>query len=446
MDVDWQADLDRWLEPFVAALRHKTRARMCPAYIAGLIGPGDRKSIQPMAARAGEVGYDQLHHFVAAGVWDSAPLEAALLKEADGLVGDEAGFLVIDDTALPKKGRHSVGVAPQYASSLGKTSNCQSLVSVTLASREVPVMVGLRLFLPESWTNDPERMVRAQVPKDRQVALTKPEIAIEEIDRVIASGVRFGCVLADAGYGSSSSFRQALSERSLLWAVGLSRRQNVYPADVDLIFPLATTGRRRQYHIPDQPPVSAEAMLSGEKWQKISWRRGTKGRLTCHFAARRVRVADGHKHRMLDNRMQCMPGDEVWLVGERRSTGEQKYYVSNLPVDTSLKMLAATIKARWVCEQAHQQLKEELGLDHFEGRSWTGLHRHALMTMIAYAFLQSRRLKAVGRKKRVGGPPPQPSMPAIRQAILDLFARPPPRRCPHCEKLLAHAPEPNLPK
>ncbi|TCQ72950.1 DDE family transposase [Ochrobactrum sp. BH3] len=140
-------------------------------------------------------------------------------------------------------------------------------------------------------------------------------------------------------------------------------------------------------------------MLSGEKWHKISWRRGTKGRLTCLFAARRVRVADGHKHRMLDNRMQCMPGEEVWLVGERRSTGEQKYYVSNLPSDTSLKILAATIKARWICEQAHQQLKEELGLDHFEGRSWTGLHRHALMTMIAYAFLQARRLKAAGRKK-----------------------------------------------
>jgi len=400
MDTDWTQDLDRWLAPFLAGLSHPARRRMCPLYIAGLIGPGDRKSVQPMAARAGDFGYDQLHHFVAAGVWDSAPLEAALLKEADRLVGDEAGFLVIDDTALPKKGQHSVGVAPQYASSLGKTSNCQSLVSVTLASREVPVMVGLRLFLPDTWTKDPERMMRARVPKNRQVALTKPEIAIEEIDRVIASGVRFGCVLADAGYGSSSSFRQALSERGLLWAVGLSRRQNVYPADVDLIFPVATTGRRRQYHIPDQPPVAAEVMLSGEKWHKISWRRGTKGRLTCLFAARRVRVADGHKHRMLDNRMQCMPGDEVWLVGERRSTGEQKHYVSNLPADASLKMLAATIKARWVCEQAHQQLKEELGLDHFEGRSWTGLHRHALMTMIAYAFLQARRLKAAGRKKK----------------------------------------------
>lgn len=400
MDRDWQADLERWLAPFSAALGHKTRARMCPSYVAGLIGPGDRKSVQPMAARDGRVNYDQLHHFINSGVWDAAQLEAVLVAEADKMVGGADAWLIIDDTALPKKGDHSVGVAAQYASALGKTANCQSLVSLTLASREVPVMVGLRLFLPENWTNDPERMVRARVPKDRQIALTKPEIAIEEIDRVIASGARFSCVLADSGYGSGEPFRQALTERGLKWAVGLSRRQNVYPADVALTFPVAKTGRRRKYHIPDRPPVSAEAMLADEKWQKVSWRRGTKGRLSCRFAACRVRLADGHKHRMLDGRMQCMPGQEVWLVGERRSTGEQKYYVSNLPADATIKTLAATIKARWVCEQAHQQLKEELGLDHFEGRSWTGLHRHALMTMIAYAFLQSRRLKAAGRKKK----------------------------------------------
>ena len=400
MDADWDKELKRWLEPFVEALGHRTRRRMCPAYVAGLIGPGDRKSVQPMAARHSGVSDDQLHHFIGSSVWDAAPLEAALLIEADKLVGGDDAWLIIDDTALPKKGRHSVGVAPQYASSLGKTANCQSLVSVTLASREVPVMVGLRLFLPEAWTENPKRMTRARVPRDRQTALTKPEIAIEEIDRVIAAGARFGCVLADAGYGSSGPFRQALSERGLLWAVGLSRRQNVYPADIALIFPRAKTGKRRKYHIPDRSPVSAEAMLAGENWQKVSWRRGTKGPLTCLFAACRVRVADGHKHRMLDNRMQCMPGDEVWLVGERRSTGEQKYYVSNLPADAAVKMLVAAIKARWVCEQAHQQLKEELGLDHFEGRSWTGLHRHALMTMIAYAFLQSRRLKAARRKKK----------------------------------------------
>ena len=403
MDETWKSDLDRWLAPFLGAFRHKTRAGMCPVYVAGLIGVGDRKSVQPMAARDGEVGYDQLHHFIASGVWDAAPLDKALLTEADRMVGGADAWLIVDDTALPKKGEHSVGVAPQYASSLGKTANCQSLVSLTLASREVPVMVGLRLFLPESWTDDPERMARARVPEDRRTALTKPEIAIEEIDRVIASGARFGCVLADSGYGSSGPFRQALSERGLRWGVGLSRRQNVYPADVALIFPVAKAGRARKYNIPDQLPVAAEALLAGGKWRKVSWRRGTKGRLTCLFAARRVRIADGHKHRMLDNRMQCMPGEEVWLVGERRSTGEKKYYVSNLPANTSLKTLAATIKARWVCEQAHQQLKEELGLDHFEGRSWTGLHRHALMTMIAYAFLQSRRLKAAGRKKKNRG-------------------------------------------
>ncbi len=404
MSGDWRGDLEVWLAPFLAAMRHKTRKRICPAYIAGLIGPGDRKSVQPMAARDREFGYDQLHHFVADGVWESAPLEAVLLKEADRLVGDEAGYLVIDDTALPKKGIHSVGVAAQYASSLGKTSNCQSLVSVTLASREVPVMVGLRLFLPESWTADVDRMDRARVPQERRVALTKPEIAIAEIDRVIASGARFGCVLADAGYGSSGPFRHALSKRGLLWAVGISRRQNVYRADVGLIFPNAATGRRRKYHVPDDVAVSAELMLAEAKWQKISWRRGTKGKLTCLFAARRVRVAEGHRHRMVDGRVQAMPGEQdVWLIGERRTSGEQKYYLSNLPADTKLKALAAAIKARWICEQAHQQLKEELGLDHFEGRSWTGLHRHCLMAMIAFAFLQSRRLKAAGRKKKSRG-------------------------------------------
>ncbi|UAJ12228.1 IS701 family transposase [Glacieibacterium megasporae] len=400
MGGDWRSDLEVWLAPFLTALGHKKRARMCPAYVAGLIGPGDRKSVQPMAARADAIGYDQLHHFVAAGVWDSAPLDAALLTEADRLVGGGDAFLVIDDTAMPKKGRHSVGVAPQYASSLGKNANCQTLVSVTLASREVPVMVGLRLFLPESWTSDPERMTKAKVPADRQVALTKPEIAIAEIDRVTAAGVRFGCVLADAGYGMSAPFRQALSERGLSWAVGIPGRQKVYPADVAMIFPIAGHGRPRQHHIPNAKSVASETLLAGQPWKRVSWRRGTKGRLAARFAALRVRVADGPTQRIRDMGGQHLPGEEVWLVGEHRSTGERKYYLSNLPADTAIKTLAGAIKARWICEQAHQQLKEELGLDHFEGRSWTGLHRHALMTMIACAFLQSRRLTAAGRKKK----------------------------------------------
>ena len=400
MDGDWRSDLETWLAPFLVALRHKTRARMCPAYIAGLIGPGDRKSIQPMAARTGDISYDQLHHFVTSGVWDAAPLEAVLLAEADAQVGRNDAWLIIDDTSLPKKGTHSVGVAPQYASTLGKKANCQTLVSLTLASREVPVMIGLRLFLPESWTSDSARLDHTGVPLDCRDYRTKPEIALAEIDRVRSGGARFGCVLADAGYGMSASFRQGLSARGLRWAVGIPYKQKIYPADVAMIFPVAGRGRPRKRHIPDAKSVSAKTMLETAKWCKVSWRRGTKGPLSARFSAVRVRVADGPSQRIRDMGGQHLPGEEVWLVGEHRSTGERKYYLSNLPPDTPIKQLAGAIKARWVCEQGHQQLKEELGLDHFEGRSWQGLHRHALMSMIALAFLQTQRLKqAEGKKK-----------------------------------------------
>lgn len=400
MDSDWQDDLERWLEPYLKALGNKTRRQMCPAYIAGLIGPGDRKSIQPMAARVDEVSYDRLHHFIGAGIWDSAPLEATLWQQADALVGGDKAWLIIDDTALPKKGKASVGVAPQYATVLGKNANCQTMVSVTLASGEVPVMLSLRLFLPESWTSDAARMVKAGVPDSFQSYRTKPELAVEEIDRVIAAGVRFGCILADAGYGLSASFRQSLSVRDLCWAVGIPRHQKVYPADVQLIFPIAGRGRPRVRHVPDVKSCAAHAMLADAKWRQISWRRGTKGRLTARFAAVRVRIADGAPQRIGTAGAQHMPGEEVWLVGEHRSNGERKYYLSNLPASTPIKEVAGAIKARWICEQAHQQLKEELGLDHFEGRSWMGLHRHTLMTMMAYAFLQTRRLAQAGRKKK----------------------------------------------
>lgn len=400
MEESWKSDLERWLAPFLGALRHKVRARMCPAYVAGLIGAGDRKSVQPMAARDGGVGYDQLHHFIASGAWDAAPLEQVLLTEADRMVGGAEAWLIIDDTALPKKGEHSVGVAPQYASALGKNANCQTLVSLTLASGEVPVMVDLRLFLPESWTSDPARLAQAGVPEDFGGYRTKPEIALAEIDRARTVGLRFGCVLADAGYGLSASFRQGLSERGITWAVGVGARQKVYPVDVALIFPVAGRGRLRKNHVPDAKSVSAEKTLATAPWRTLSWRRGTKGPLKARFAAVRIKAADGPPQRIGDMGQQHLPGEEAWLIGEHRSNGERKYYLSNLPADTSLTRLAGAIKARWICEQAHQQLKEELGLDHFEGRSWTGLHRHALMTMIAYAFLQSRRLEQAKREKK----------------------------------------------
>ena len=400
MTSEWGEELERWLKPFLDRLDHKARRRMCPLYVAGLIGPGDRKSVQPMAARLAPGGYDQLHHFIADGVWDAAPLELELLIQADRLVGGKDAVLVIDDTAMPKKGERSVGVAPQYASALGKTANCQTLVSLTLARGEVPVMVALRLFVPESWTSDPVRLKRAGVPVEYRTARTKPEIALAEIDRVMAAGVRFGCVLADAGYGLSAPFRQGLTARRLAWAVGIPRHLKVYPVGVQLIWPVAARGRPRRRHVPDILSMPAEDMLANAKWQNISWRTGTKGKLKARFAAVRVRIADGPPQRIRDKGQQHLPGEEAWLIGEHRTSGEKKYYLANLPAGTDLRTLAATIKARWICEQAHQQLKEELGLDHFEGRSWQGLHRHALMTMIAYAFLQHRRLTKAGRGKK----------------------------------------------
>jgi SRSO17 transposase len=354
-----------------------------------------------MAERLAPGDYDQLHHFVAAGVWDAAPLETELLVQADRLVGGGDAVLVIDDTAVPKKGRHSVGVAAQYASALGKTANCQTLVSLTLARGEVPVMLALRLFLPDSWTGDRVRLKRAGVPVDCRTARTKPEIALAEIDRVTAAGVRFGCVLADAGYGLSAPFRHGLTERNLAWAVGIPRHLKVYPVGVQLIWPVAKRGRPRRRHVPDILSIPAEEMLADATWQTVSWRTGTKGKLKARFAAVRVRTADGPPQRIRDKGQQHLPGDEAWLIGEHRASGEKKYYLANLPAAADLRSLAATIKARWICEQAHQQLKEELGLDHFEGRSWQGLHRHALMTMIAFAFLQQRRLKTVRRKKKI---------------------------------------------
>ena len=324
-----------------------------------------------MAERIALGAYDQLHHFVSAGVWDVAPVETELLIQADKLVGGRDAVLVIDDTAVLKKGTHSVGVAPQYCSALGKIANCQTLVSLTLAHGEVPVMAAMRLFLPESWTNDRARLKRAGVPVEYRAARTKPEVALAEIDRVIAAGVRFGCVVADAGYGLSARFRQGLTARKLSWAVGIPRHVKVYPVDVQMIRPVARRGRPPQ-RIPDTLSVAAEDVLTTAKWQNISWRTGTKGKLRARFAAVRVRVADGSPQRIKDKTHQHLPGEQAWLIGEHRASGERKYYLANLPAKTDLRTLAATIKARWVCEQAHQQLKEELGLDHFEGRSWQG--------------------------------------------------------------------------
>jgi SRSO17 transposase len=411
-DID--ADLDHWLEPFLDVTGRSTRRRMAPLYVRGLLGSGGRKSVQPMAERLGLSSHDQLHHFISSEAWDDAPLWRVLAEQVDRQVGGEDAVLVVDDSGIPKKGELSVGVARQYCGELGKVANSQVLVTLTLARGEVPVPVGLRLFLPAAWTDDPERCEEAGVPEAARTAQTNPrlaippsyawrnlepaspEIALAEIDRVRAAGLRFSCVLADAGFGSSRAFRHGLDERKLTWAAGIACTQLIYPTTVKLRPARTPSGRAAKHPRPSRPPRSAAEMLETQRWRRITWRNGTKGPLNARFAAVRVRVADGP----LNAEGTRLPGEELWLIGEWRDSGEKKYYLSNRPQRTSLRRLVASIKARWSCEQVHQQLKQELGLGDFEGRSWTGLHRHALMTCIAFAYLQHRRLKAAGRGKK----------------------------------------------
>lgn len=402
-EPSWQDRLEVWLEPFLERLGHQAQRRWAPVYLHGLLGPGDRKSLEPMAGRVAPGAAHQLHHFVSTSPWPTAPLEEELVRQADALVGGPDAVLVVDDTPLIKQGRHSVGVARQYCSQVGKTANCQVLVSLTMARREVPVCVGLRLFLPQSWVADADRRRRARVPADL-TARPKWQMALDDLDRVRAAGARFGWVVADAAYGTAAAFRQGLQDRQLRWAVGILPTQTVYPADVTLTAATAKgTGRPPKHPWPSVASCGVAeviAALPEDAFHSVTWRQGTKGPLQGDFATVRVRVADGPP--MRDGRH--LPGQLAWLVCERRSRQERKYYLTNHPEGTPVEVLAAHLKARWVCEQAHQQMKEELGLDHFEGRSWMGLHHHALLTMMALCFLQYLRLEGFRLGEKSGAP------------------------------------------
>jgi len=392
-DADWQSDLERWFEPFRERLGNKVQRTMARHYVRGLMSESPRKSIEPMAERVLPGKSQNLHHFISVSAWGRESLGAALVEKANELVGGPGSHLVVDDTNLHKKGRLSVGVARQYSSEVGKLDNCQSLVSLTMARGEVPVPVGLELYMPEEWIDDAERRKRCGVPEELAYR-PKWQIALEEIDRIMACGAAFSDVLSDVGYGRNAEFRRGLSERKLRWAVGIDAHQRVYPSTTRINPP--SPNSRAKHPVPSRTSMSAREMIDSlgpEAFRKITWRTGTKGPLSGRFAAVRVRVADGpriaHSKRL--------PGKQAWLVCEWRANDEKKYYLSNLPRKARRRELIRMIKARWICEQAHQQMKEELGLGHFEGRSWNGLRRHALLTMIAFAYLQYRRL---GGKKR----------------------------------------------
>lgn len=391
---DWEDELKQWLEPFLERLQRKEQRKWAPFYVRGLLGPGDRKSIEPIASRLIPEDVQQLHHFVSTSPWPTEPLERVLADRANELVGGPGAHLIIDDTAFVKKGDCSVGVAHQYCGQLGKNANCQSVVTVTLAREEIPIPVAMRLYLPKAWAFDPERRRQASVPT-MLAFREKWRIALDELDRLCESGVTFSDVLADAAYGMCAEFRKGLTDRGLRFAVGINSTQRVYPIDVALVPPNSpgpNGGRPAKHPVPSVAAVSVEefvASLGPNAFRPVTWRNGTKGPLKVDVVVLRVRAADGPTA----SKGVHLPGQELWLVCERRSNGELRYYFSNLPKSTRVRRLLAILKARWACEQAHQQMKEELGLDHFEGRSWSGLHHHLLLTMMAFTFLQHLRCK-----------------------------------------------------
>jgi SRSO17 transposase len=396
---DWETEFQRWLEPFLRRLGHKARQEWLPVYMRGQMSASCRRCATTMAREMVPDDEEQLHHFVSTSPWDGAPLEAELIRVVNALVGGPDSFLIIDDTALVKKGTESVGVARQYCGELGKNANCQSLVSLTLARAEVPVPVALRLFLPEKWARDKRRREKCGVPQKIRHR-PKWKIALEELDRVLGSGAQFGEVLADAAYGACGVFRQGLTERGLRWTVGISPKHQVYQDDVTERIPTpGVKGRPPKRPVPSARSVSARKMIESlgpQAFRSVSWRRGTKGPLRAKFALVRVRVADGAKGKG----GRRAPGESLWLICEERENGERKYYLSNHPVSTPRQTLVMSVKSRWSCEQAHQQMKQELGLNHYEGRSWSGLHHHCLLTMISFAFLQHLRLR--GKKNFPG--------------------------------------------
>jgi SRSO17 transposase len=383
-------------------------ARWAGVYLQGLLLDGERKSVEPLSRRItlpdGLTSKDPeqaLQQFVNQSPWD----EQALLRRyrarlAEAFAGPE-GIFVIDDTSFPKQGRHSVGVQRQYCGALGKTANCQCAVSVHYVAPKGHYPLDMRLFLPDSWLDDPARLDEAGVPEAERRRLSKGRIALELLDRARAEGLPGGLVVADSGYGISGPFRDGLAERGLHYVVGVTDDMVVF-AEEPIWEPPGPAGaggraRRRPRLVEDSPrPLSLKDLAARTPRRKVTWREGTKGPMRGRFAWLRVWPAGGWAAG------ECAFADPIWLLIEEQADGKLKYAFSNLPEDTSRLRAVRLWRSRWPVELGYQQMKEELGLDHHEGRSWRGFHHHACLVMLAFGFLTLERHRARRGRPRPG--------------------------------------------
>lgn len=391
---------------FLPAMPRERQLDWAHVFLVGLLQEGDRKSVEPLVNRVRWLPECQVNdpvqsawYWLNKGAWsDQEALRIYRQHMREQCDGHDSVF-ILDDTSFVKKGDHSVGVAHQYCGCLGKQANCQVAVSLHYLTRAGHYPLSMRLHLPDDWTNKLERLQAARVPEEHCVYKTKHEIALELLDQALAEGHQARFVTADAGYGGSESFRAALDERGLTYAVGVRGESVAFvkaptwllPGDPSL--PNNQKNPRLAPHNPRPEPLEKIATRLRFRW--ITWREGTKSKLRGEFARCRVWPAKDWQDG------KCCRTPPVWLVVERRGK-ELRFHFSNLPADASFVALTRLLKSRWPVEQGYQQLKEELGIDHFEGRSWVGFHHHVCMAILAYGFLELER-RRLRRQRRDAG-------------------------------------------
>ena len=401
--------LEDYADVFRDDFSHKKQAAWSSVYLQGLLQDGERKSIEPLSGRVilppdlnskdPEQGPQQ---FVNQSPWDDQVLARRYRQHMAQTFAHPEGIFVFDDTSFPKQGKHSVGVQRQYCGALGKKANCQVAPSVHYVSPTGHYPLAMRLFLPDCWIEDRERLDEAGVPEAFRQSRTEGAIALELLDTVRGEGLPGWLALADAGYGVSEEFRNGLAARGLMYIVGVTDEMVVFTAEPQWESPEkagGTGGRPRtrpRLAEGSARPVSLKDLATRTPLAKVTWREGTKGKLSGHFAWLRVWPAGGWATGA------CAGAEPIWLLIERQADGKPKYAFSNLPPETTRLRAVRLWKTRWPVEQGYQQMKEELGLAHFEGRSWRGFHHHVCLVMMAYGFLASEQLRAKRDPARPG--------------------------------------------
>lgn len=390
---------DAYVKALTEVIGHADRAEPLRDYCTGLMMPVPRKSVEPLAALTApswvSAKHQSLLHFVGQAPWSD---EALMGRVRDWVLprmierGGPITAWIIDDTGFPKKGNHSVGVARQYCGQLGKRDNCQVAVSLSIANEGASLPIAWQLYLPEIWLDDPERRQKAKIP-DEIVFQTKPQIAIDQIRAALAAQTPMGIVLADAGYGADGGFRRELTDLGLVYSVGVQPTVSVWRPGEGPLPPKTWSGKGRPPKLvqrsKNHQPLSAKALAQGLPaggWKTVTWREGSNAELASRFAAVRLRVASRDYN-------LTQPRPEEWLLVEWPEGDNEplKYWLSTLPETTTLHDLVAATKMRWRIERDYRDLKQELGLGHYEGRGWRGFHHHASLCIAAYGFLLSER-------------------------------------------------------